>query len=192
MEIIAKHLPTNRSILTIFHSYLYIMTSSTSSSDDTFDAATTYVGSLAANGDVSETDLLKFYGLYKQATEGPCETPKPAFFDLKGRTKWAAWKNVGDISQEDSRTAYIDLLASLKPDWSEGASSKKKRSGGGAGGGVFSSLAHEEPLEIDDLVRDCDFCTARPNSLYEINFALASFYVSSVTGWYQSINCGRK
>ena len=35
---------------------------SSTSSDDLFDAATTYVGSLAAHGDVSENDLLKFYG----------------------------------------------------------------------------------------------------------------------------------
>jgi acyl-CoA-binding protein len=125
------------------------MASSTSIDDD-FDAATTYVGSLAANGDVSETDLLKFYGLFKQATEGPCETAKPAFFDLKGRTKWAAWKNVGDISSEEARTAYIDLLTSLVgPDWNEEESGRKKI--GGAGGAVFSSLAHDaDELENDD------------------------------------------
>jgi acyl-CoA-binding protein len=127
--------------------------SSSSSIDDDFDAATTYVGSLAANGDVSENDLLKFYGFFKQATEGPCEPPKPAFFDLKGRTKWAAWKNVGDISPEDARTAYIDLLTTLKPDWNQGASSKKKRGDGGAGGGVFSSLAHDDG-DNDDLDND--------------------------------------
>jgi len=128
---------------------------SSKSIDDNFDAATTYVGSLAANGDVSESDLLKFYGLYKQATEGPCETAKPAFFDLKGRTKWAAWKRIGNISSEEARTAYIDLLTSLKPEWNQGASSKKT-TGGGAGGGVFSSLAHfddEEELENDGKVK---------------------------------------
>lgn len=155
---------------------------SSTSIDDNFDAATTYVGSLAANGDVSETDLLKFYGLFKQATEGPCETAKPAFFDLKGRTKWAAWKNVGNISSEEARTAYIDLLTSLKPEWNQGASSKRKTGGGGggAGGGVFSSLAHihdddDDELENDDEVRMREYfqtaCHLR--SLFLFNFKLA-------------------
>jgi acyl-CoA-binding protein len=127
---------------------------SSTSIDDNFDAATTYVASLAANGDVPEADLLTFYGLFKQATEGPCETAKPAFFDLKKRAKWAAWKHVGDISPEEARTAYIDLLTSIKPEWNQGASSKNK-TGGGAGGGVFSSLAHfdhDDELENDDKV----------------------------------------
>jgi acyl-CoA-binding protein len=132
---------------------------SSASTDDTFDAATTYVGSLAAHGDVSEDDLLKFYGLYKQATEGPCQTAKPAFFDLKGRTKWAAWKNVGDISPEEAQSGYIDLLTNLKPDWNKGGGSDEKKTGrGGAGGGVFSSLAHyDDELEDNDKVRKHHF-----------------------------------
>ena len=37
---------------------------------------------------ISDADKLKLYGLYKQATEGPCTTSKPGFFDMKGRSKW--------------------------------------------------------------------------------------------------------
>ena len=115
--------------------------------DDDFDAATSSVGSLAANGEIDDDDLLRFYGLFKQATEGTCNIPKPPFYDIKGRAKWAAWQAVGDISSDAAKTAYIDLLTNLQPDWSL----KKEKASGGAGGGVFSCLAHD--LSDDDEVK---------------------------------------
>lgn len=32
--------------------------------------------------------LPQFYALYKQATEGPCRTSQPGFWDLVGKAKW--------------------------------------------------------------------------------------------------------
>ena len=32
--------------------------------------------------------MLLFYGYYKQATEGPCTSPKPGFWDLVKKAKW--------------------------------------------------------------------------------------------------------
>lgn len=38
---------------------------------------------------VISTDIqLKLYGLFKQANEGPCDTPKPWFFQFAQRKKW--------------------------------------------------------------------------------------------------------
>lgn len=34
-----------------------------------------------------------------QATEGPCNTPKPGMLDFVNKAKWDAWKSLGDISQ---------------------------------------------------------------------------------------------
>ena len=31
---------------------------------------------------------LQFYALYKQAKDGPCNIPKPAFWDVIGKAKW--------------------------------------------------------------------------------------------------------
>lgn len=120
---------------------------STSSVDDDFDAATSCVGSLAASGELTDDDLLRFYGLFKQATEGTCDIPKPPFFDLKGRAKWAAWQAIGDISSDAARAAYIDLLTSLKPEWD----AKPAKTSGGAGGGVFSSLAHDDADDNEEV-----------------------------------------
>ena len=35
-----------------------------------------------------ENDLLYLYARYKQATAGPCDTPKPSFFNVAARKKW--------------------------------------------------------------------------------------------------------
>ncbi|XP_032709262.1 enoyl-CoA delta isomerase 2, mitochondrial-like [Lontra canadensis] len=56
---------------------------------------------------------LKFYGLYKQATEGPCNTPKPGVFDLINKAKWEAWNALGNLPKETARQSYVDLVSGL-------------------------------------------------------------------------------
>ena len=54
--------------------------------DDVFEAAAAYVA--IASSSLPSDALLRLYGLYKQATGGPCSTSAPSFFDRKGRAKW--------------------------------------------------------------------------------------------------------
>eukprot|EP00067_Danio_rerio_P000593 NP_001002645.2 enoyl-CoA delta isomerase 2, mitochondrial [Danio rerio] len=56
---------------------------------------------------------LKIYALFKQATVGPCNTPKPGMLDFVNKVKWDAWKGLGSISQEEARQQYVDLISSL-------------------------------------------------------------------------------
>ncbi|XP_045407572.1 enoyl-CoA delta isomerase 2 isoform X1 [Lemur catta] len=56
---------------------------------------------------------LKLYALYKQATEGPCNTPKPGVFDLISKAKWDTWSALGSLPKETARQNYVDLVASL-------------------------------------------------------------------------------
>jgi acyl-CoA-binding protein len=56
---------------------------------------------------------LKFYAFFKQATEGPNNTPKPAFYDVVGRYKWSAWTNLGVMSKEDAMKGYIEELKQI-------------------------------------------------------------------------------
>lgn len=83
--------------------------------DLAFDAATQYVGASAAGGTLSNAQLLRFYGLYKQATAGPCDAPKPSFFDRKGRAKWQAWKDVAGLPAEEAQRQYVQLLTEASP-----------------------------------------------------------------------------
>ncbi|XP_036934793.1 enoyl-CoA delta isomerase 2, mitochondrial isoform X1 [Acanthopagrus latus] len=56
---------------------------------------------------------LKIYALFKQSTQGPCNTPKPGMLDFVNKVKWDAWKSLGSISQEEARQQYCDLIGSL-------------------------------------------------------------------------------
>jgi len=67
-----------------------------------------------ASGAYGEPHL---YGLYKQATEGPCTTEKPSVFAHTRRRKWYAWMACGEMSTDAAMRAYIDLVAQLSPSW---------------------------------------------------------------------------
>ncbi|KAM9333444.1 enoyl-CoA delta isomerase 2 isoform 3-T3 [Pholidichthys leucotaenia] len=56
---------------------------------------------------------LKIYALFKQATQGPCNSPKPSMLDFVNKAKWDAWRSLGSITQEEARQQYCDLIGSL-------------------------------------------------------------------------------
>lgn len=67
--------------------------------------------------------LLRFYGLYKQATVGRCNVPKPGIFNMQGRAKWTAWNELGEMSKEAAMIAYVNALDEIEPDWNADSSS---------------------------------------------------------------------
>ena len=58
-------------------------------------------------------ELLKLYGLYKQATEGDNEEERPGGFDFKAAAKYNAWLNFKGKSKEEATEAYISLVEEL-------------------------------------------------------------------------------
>ncbi|XP_055785237.1 enoyl-CoA delta isomerase 2, mitochondrial [Salvelinus fontinalis] len=76
-----------------------------------FNHAKSQMGTLKE--DPGNEAKLKIYALFKQATQGPCNTPKPGMLDFIGKAKWDAWKSLGSVSQEDARQQYVDLIDSL-------------------------------------------------------------------------------
>ncbi|NWI62938.1 ECI2 isomerase, partial [Todus mexicanus] len=56
---------------------------------------------------------LKLYALFKQATEGPCNSPKPGMLDFVKKAKWDAWNSLGDLSKDNARQKYTELVSSL-------------------------------------------------------------------------------
>lgn len=77
-----------------------------------FDAAVKNSTALSERPD--NATLLKIYALYKQATEGDNEAKKPSFSDMVGRAKWDAWEKLKDMSMDDAKQQYIDLIESLR------------------------------------------------------------------------------
>lgn len=56
---------------------------------------------------------LQLYALYKQATVGANNTPKPGAMDIVGKYKWTAWSNLGQMTKEDARKEYISTVQKL-------------------------------------------------------------------------------
>ncbi|NP_001135696.1 enoyl-CoA delta isomerase 2, mitochondrial [Xenopus tropicalis] len=56
---------------------------------------------------------LKLYALFKQATQGPCNVPKPGMLDFVNKVKWDAWKSLGSLPKDDARQSYVELVSSL-------------------------------------------------------------------------------
>lgn len=68
--------------------------------------------------DVNNDKLLVLYAYYKQGTEGSCNVPKPSWYDMKGKAKWEAWKNLGNMSQDEAKEFYVKKIEELDPNFS--------------------------------------------------------------------------
>ncbi|KAI8069795.1 acyl CoA binding protein-domain-containing protein [Gilbertella persicaria] len=58
-------------------------------------------------------DKLQFYGLYKQATEGDINIPRPSSRQMVDYAKWKAWSRMKGISPIEAQKLYIDSLIQL-------------------------------------------------------------------------------
>ncbi|XP_015588660.1 acyl-CoA-binding domain-containing protein 6 [Cephus cinctus] len=87
--------------------------------EETFTKAASHLQSLAARLDSGQ--LLGFYALYKQATEGSCESPRPNWYQTQAKHKWEAWKSLGDMSREIAMGSYIRAVGKLDPTWEQDA-----------------------------------------------------------------------
>lgn len=83
--------------------------------EETFDRAAKYLQTLVSELDSAQ--LLSFYSLYKQATVGPCNVPRPNWYQVQAKHKWEAWKNLGDMERETAMTNYIHAIARINPSW---------------------------------------------------------------------------
>ncbi|KAL8273055.1 hypothetical protein Esti_002976 [Eimeria stiedai] len=57
---------------------------------------------------------LRFYGLYKRATAGPCTAKQPSRFNLKEYRKWEAWKACDRMSAVEAKKEYVERAKQLE------------------------------------------------------------------------------
>ncbi len=57
--------------------------------------------------------LLKLYALYKQATDGDVNGPKPGFFDFVNTAKYEAWSRLRGMRTCDAQQKYVELVRQL-------------------------------------------------------------------------------
>lgn len=53
---------------------------------------------------------MNFYGLFKQATHGPCDVPKPSFYDVQGVYKWNSWNKLDKLSKQEAKKKYVESI----------------------------------------------------------------------------------
>ena len=76
-----------------------------------FEKAAADVQKLSKKPD-NET-LLKLYGLYKQATSGDVNGPRPGAFDMVGQAKYTAWTKLKGLKKEDAMQQYVTLVQNM-------------------------------------------------------------------------------
>ncbi|ELT91062.1 hypothetical protein CAPTEDRAFT_125310 [Capitella teleta] len=80
-----------------------------------FDAAVKVIQSIPPNGSFvpSQSMMLKFYAYYKQATEGPCNIPRPSFWEVIAKAKWDAWNGLSDMPPHEAMANYVEELKKI-------------------------------------------------------------------------------
>ncbi|CAD6886908.1 unnamed protein product [Tilletia controversa] len=80
-----------------------------------FDKAVALVQGMPKDGPVqpSQAEQLKFYGLFKQANAGDCNTSRPGMLDFTGKAKWDAWKSHEGKSSDEAKTEYVQALTEM-------------------------------------------------------------------------------
>ncbi|GMR35492.1 hypothetical protein PMAYCL1PPCAC_05687, partial [Pristionchus mayeri] len=77
--------------------------------DRSFETIARFVQLLPKDGHIQPpvSEKLASYALYKQATLGPCTTPRPSFLHPILRMMWNAWNQLGDLPQREAKCKYI-------------------------------------------------------------------------------------
>ncbi|XP_049773001.1 acyl-CoA-binding domain-containing protein 6-like [Schistocerca cancellata] len=82
-------------------------------------------------GEFDSNELLELYGYYKQATEGPCQTSKPSWYDLTAKQKWESWRRLKDMDRETAMIKYVKIISEVDPVWEERFTERPAGSGAG-------------------------------------------------------------
>jgi len=83
---------------------------------DEFESAAEHLTSISSS--LKDSDLLYLYARYKFSTVGHCNTEKPSIFDIKGRKKWYAWKEISNLTQEEAMKQYVEKIKLIDPKFS--------------------------------------------------------------------------
>ena len=117
------------------------------------------------------TDKLKLYALFKQATIGKNSTPKPGMFDVVGKYKWEAWANLKDMSQAEAEQAYIALCAQLGA-VASGSSPSVTSAPAAAAAAATPTANTYTTLEVSNVGGVRTVMLARPDKRNAISFAM--------------------
>ncbi|KAI0796514.1 acyl CoA binding protein-domain-containing protein [Abortiporus biennis] len=89
--------------------------------DAQFDRAVEIVQGLPKTGPIQTgyEEKLTMYSLYKQATVGNVDSPRPGMFDMLGRAKWDAWAKHKDLDPYAAKQLYVEALLKVLRKYSD-------------------------------------------------------------------------
>mmetsp|Transcript_3336 Transcript_3336/g.9052 ORF Transcript_3336/g.9052 Transcript_3336/m.9052 type:complete len:98 (+) Transcript_3336:194-487(+) len=82
-----------------------------------FKRAVDYVQAQPGESTLGNSDKLKFYSLFKQATTGKCKGKQPSRLKIVARAKYDAWKGLGNMPKATAMKTYIAALEKVSPGW---------------------------------------------------------------------------
>ncbi|GBB96938.1 hypothetical protein RclHR1_02880004 [Rhizophagus clarus] len=87
-----------------------------SSLEEQFTSAYTFLNNHTGIN-LSNEIKLKLYGYYKVATTGKVNTEKPSLWEIRGRAKWDAWKEVENTPTEEAMQMYVEIVEKANIGW---------------------------------------------------------------------------
>ncbi|MCL7028603.1 hypothetical protein MKW94_020059 [Papaver nudicaule] len=89
-----------------------------------FYAAASYVGFHGSSSDITSVTskfrndvAVLLYGLYHQATIGPCNIPKPRAWSPVELSKWKSWDGLGNMATTEAMRLFVKILEEEDPAW---------------------------------------------------------------------------
>ncbi|CRG97685.1 acyl-CoA binding protein, putative [Plasmodium gallinaceum] len=82
-----------------------------------FEKCVKFINSLPKDENISVEIKLELYKYFKQSTIGNCNISAPSFFKFEEKKKYEAWKSVENLSMEDAKMKYVEIVTSLYPNW---------------------------------------------------------------------------
>lgn len=92
-----------------------------------FFAAAAYAGfdgspNSSVTSKFSNDVALLLYGLYQQATVGPCKIPKPRSWSPVELNKWTSWNGLDNMASTEAMRLFVKILEEEDPGWYSRAS----------------------------------------------------------------------
>ncbi|GFY91934.1 acyl-CoA binding protein 4 [Actinidia rufa] len=94
-----------------------------------FYAAASYAGfdgspnsSKGVSSKFANDVALLLYGLYQQATAGPCKISKPRGWSPIEQSKWTSWHGLGNMASTEAMRLFVKILEEEEPGWYSRAS----------------------------------------------------------------------
>ncbi|WOH14348.1 hypothetical protein DCAR_0933867 [Daucus carota subsp. sativus] len=92
-----------------------------------FFAAAAYAGfdgspNPSVTSKFSNDVALLLYGLYQQATVGPCKIPKPRSWNPVEQNKWTSWNGLDNMASTEAMRLFVKILEEEDPGWYSRAS----------------------------------------------------------------------